>query len=127
MLRYLGGVYDTCIAGGPYSCALGVLWALQPTAFVAVIHPSDTVGFQLWLQGFVVPKYMSHQALNAGEGVAIVAFLALLLLQLGVVTLIYRRANDYVKVWPLALFLIGFVANSIWWLKTGYFDPEGAM
>ena len=55
------------------------------------------------------------------------ALVTLSLLQLGIVTMIYRRAQFFVQLWPLAVFLVGGIANGIWWLRTGYFDPGGAM
>jgi hypothetical protein len=125
--RYLGGLYEAWIASGIFGYLLVPVWLLFPVAFVTVLHPSDAVGFQLWLQGFVVPHFMSDRALYAGEGVALAALAALSLLQLVIVTLIYRRAQFFVQLWPLALFLVGVVANGIWWMRTGYFDPSGAL
>jgi hypothetical protein len=125
--RYLGGLYEAWVVSGFLGWLLVLVWLWYPVAVVTVFHPSDAVGFQLWLQGFAVPRYMSTRALNAGEGVAFAVLVTLSLLQLGIVTLIYRRAQFYVQLWPLATFLIGGIANAVWWIRTGYFDPEGAL
>jgi hypothetical protein len=125
--RYLGGLYEAWTVSGIYGYLLVGVWLLYPVAVVTVFHPSDAVGFQLWLQGFAVPHSMTSRALNAGEGVALLSLVVLSLFQFGVITLIYRRAQFFVQFWPLALFLIGGIANGAWWYKTGYFDPEGAL
>jgi hypothetical protein len=125
--RYLGGLYEAWIVSGVLGYLLVLVWLLYPVAVVTVFHPSDAVGFQLWLQGFSVPRTMTSRALNAGEGTALLALVMLSLLQLGIVTLIYRRAQFFVQLWPLALFLVGGIANGIWWMRTGYFDPAGAL
>ena len=127
MARWCGGmveVLNTC----PLLCFLLMANSLLiPIAFATCWHPSDAVGFQLWLQGFAVPRYMTHTALNAGFGAAVLALAVLGLVHYQLVVFIYRRAGFFVQLWPLALFLVGGVANGLWWLKTGYFDPEGAM
>jgi hypothetical protein len=125
--KYLGGLYAAWVMSGVLGYLLVLGWLLYPVAFVTVLHPSDAVGFQLWLQGFVVPHFMSHRALYAGEGAALAALAALSLLQLVIVTLIYRCSGFFVQLWPLALFLVGFIANAVWWARTGYFDPVGAL
>jgi hypothetical protein len=125
--RYLGHLLDAWQASGVLGYLLVLVWLLYPVSVVTVFHPSDAVGFQLWLQGYAIPHLMNTRALNAGEFVAVLALVALSLLQLGIVTLIYRRTQELVHFWPLATFLVGGIANSIWWLKTGYFDPAGAM
>jgi hypothetical protein len=125
--EYLGNLYQTWLASGVLGYLLVAVWLLYPVSVVTVFHPSDAVGFQLWLQGYAVPHFMNTRALNAGEFVAVLALAALSLLQLGIVTLIYRKAQTRVHLWPLATFLVGGIANGVWWLKTGYFDPAGAM
>jgi hypothetical protein len=125
--RYLGGLLDAWQASGVLGYLLVAVWLLYPVAVVTVFHPSDAVGFQLWLEGFVVPHAMSGQALFAGGAAAVLALAVLSLFQFVLVTLVYRRAGFYVQLWPLATFLVGFIANGIWWLRTGYFDPAGAI
>lgn len=124
---YLGGLCEAWLESGPLAYVMAAIWLLQPVAFVTVVHPSDAVGFQLWLQGFVVPDFMSGRALSAGEATALMAMAALFLLELGTVTLIYRRLQGFIQFWPLAAFLVAFLANGIWWLSKGYFDIGGAM
>jgi hypothetical protein len=125
--RYLGGLHEAWRVSGVLGYLLVAVWLSYPVAVVTVFHPSDAVGFQLWLQGFAVPSAMTDQALNAGLAVAVVALATLSLFQWVIVTLIYRRARFFVRLAPLALFLVGGIANGIWWLAKGYFDPIGAM
>jgi hypothetical protein len=125
--NYLGGLSVAAQESGIFGILLIVVWLAYPTAFVTVWHPEDAVGFQLWLQGFAVPHFMSRQALLAGEGAAVVALAVLSLAQYNIIQMIYRRCGFYVRLWPLAAFLVGFVANGIWFWRTGYFDFWGAM
>ena len=60
------------------------------------------------------------------------ALAVLSLLQLGVVSLIYRRARDLgvsnlPQLCPLAIVAVGVIANGVWWWEKGYFDIEGAL
>jgi hypothetical protein len=127
MGRYLGGLYEAWQASGIFGYLLVVVWLLYPVAVVTVFHPSDAVGFQAWLQGVPIPQMMTNRMVNVGQGEAVLALAALSLLQLGIVTLVYRRAGFFVQLWPLATFLVGGIANGIWYWRTGYFDPGGAM
>src|SRR5579872_988242 len=105
--RWLGGmveVVNTC----PTLCSLLMVNSLLiPVAFATVWHPSDAVGFQLWFQGFAVPRYMTHTALNAGEGAALLALAVLGLVHYQLVVFIYRRVGFFVQFWPAALCLVG--------------------
>jgi hypothetical protein len=112
---------------GIFGILLLIDWVLLPTAFVTVWHPEDAVGFQLWLQGFAVPHYMSAQALRAGFGAAIFIFGVLCLGQYNILQMIYRRSGTFVHFGPAAAVLIGVIANGCWWYKTGYWDLGGAM
>jgi hypothetical protein len=125
--RYLGGLLEAWQESGVFGYVLVAVWLLYPVAVVTVIHPSDSVGFQAWLQGQAIPRWMTDRMLIAGEASAALALAMLSLLQLGLVTMIYRRAQFFVQLWPLALFLVGGIANGIWYWRTGYFDPGGAM
>jgi hypothetical protein len=125
--RYLGGLYEAWRMAGVWGYLLVAVWLLYPVSVATVFHPADAVGFQAWLQGAAIPRWMTHQMLVAGEGWAVLTLLALSLLQLGIVTLIYRCAGFFVQLWPLGLFSVGLIANGVWYLRTGYFDPGGAM
>jgi hypothetical protein len=124
---YLEGLHAAWLESSIFGYLLVLVWLLYPVAVVTVFHPADAVGFQAWMQGIAIPHYMTSRMLNAGEAVALLALAMLSLLQLGLVVLIYRRAQFYVQLWPLAVLLVGGIANGIWWLRTGYFDPAGAM
>ena len=123
----MGAVHEAARQSGFLGITLGFAWLAYPFTVVTVFHPSDAVGLQLWLQGFVVPQFMSERALAEGEGAALLSLVALSLFQFGVVVLIYRRIQFMIELWPLATFLIGGIANGVWWVKTGHFDPEGAL
>jgi hypothetical protein len=125
--RYGKALWVTWAYSGILGWLLVMVWLLYPVAVVTVFHPSDAVGFQLWLQGFVVPHVMTSRALYAGEAAAVLALAMLSLIQLVIVTLIYRRSGYRVHLWPLAVVLVGGIANGIWWWRTGYWDFWGAM
>jgi hypothetical protein len=127
MRDYREGLHAAWMESGVLGYLLVLVWLLYPVAVVTVFHPADAVGFQAWMQGAVIPRFMTSQMLYAGEAVALLALAALSLLQFGVIVLIYRRVQFYVQLWPLAVFLVGGIANGVWWLRTGYFDPVGAM
>jgi hypothetical protein len=125
--RYLGGLLEAWHVSGILGYLLVMSWLLFPVAVVTVHHPGDAVGFQLWLQGFAVPHTITTAARNEGALAALLFLGLLCLVQYHLVVHIYRRAQFYVRFYPLALFLVGGIANGLWWLKTGYFDPWGAM
>ena len=102
-------------------------WFLFPFAAMSLIFPSDVVEFQDWMQGQPIRRYFTSQALTSGFVTALVVLAVMGIVQLNLTTLIYRKVQRFATFWPLAIVLIGFVANGIWWLRTGYFDPLGAM
>jgi hypothetical protein len=118
----LGVLWGAWRESGPFGYLLVAVWLLLPFAFVTAIHPADAV--QLW--GFAVPSAMTSRALYAGEAVALLALAALFLLQFWIVTMIYRRAQFFVPLWPVAA-LVCFIGNGVWWLWTGYIDPVSAI
>jgi hypothetical protein len=127
MANYLGRLYETWQISGVLGYLLVVIWLLYPVAIATILHPTDAVGFQAWLQGMDIPRYVSRRAVDAGFLEALLALGVLFLFHLVIVTLIYRRTQIMVNFWPLALVLVGVIANGIWWLVKGYFDPAGAM
>lgn len=127
MDSYFGRVYETWLCSGPLGYLMVLVWLLYPVAIVTIYHPVDAIGFQAWLQGLEIPRYMTHRMLNVGLSEALLALAALMLCHLVIVTLIFRRSQLFVQLWPLAAFLVGGIANGIWCWRTGYFDPTGAM
>lgn len=125
--EYLGTLYETWLYSGPLGYALVVIWLLYPVAIATIFHPSDAIGFQAWLQGMDIPRYVSHQAVGVGLVEALMALGILFVFHLVVVTLIYRRTQLRVQFWPLALVLVGVVANGIWYIGTGHWDFAGAL
>jgi hypothetical protein len=106
--RYVGGLYEAWLMSGVWGYLLVGVWLVYPVAVATAFHPAD-------------------QMLVAGEGWAVLTLAVLTLIQLGLVILIYRSVQYYVRLWPLALFLVGVIANGVWYLRTGCFDPSGAL
>jgi hypothetical protein len=125
--NYLGRLYATCEISGGLKYVLVIIWLLYPVSIATILHPTDAAGFQAWLQGLDIPRYVSQRAVDAGFLEALIVLCILFLFHLVIVTLIYRRTQIMVHFWPLALILVGVIANGIWWLVKGHFDPAGAM
>jgi hypothetical protein len=124
---YFGGLYAAWRVGGIFSWLLAGVWLAYPFAVQTVIHPSDALGFQAWMRGDSIPQFLTRRALYAGEVTALVALVGLSLFQLGLTVMIYRRWGKKVTVWPLAVLLIGGIANLVWWWRMGFFDVAGAL
>jgi hypothetical protein len=112
---------------GILSLLLVIIWFLYPFALQTVIHPSDAIGFQEWLQGLPISDYITHQAKMYGLASALFVLAFLCLTHFLVLLLIYRRIQYAVSIWLMAALLIGGIANGIWYLKTGHFDLQGAL
>ena len=64
---------------------------------------------------------------NRAPGLAIVFALAsLILIHFVIVSVIYHRIIVWVP-FGIGAFILGTIACSIWWLKTGHFQLEGAL
>ena len=125
MGSYLGRVYDVWLCSGVLGFLMVIVWLLYPVATVTIYHPAGAIGFQAWLQGMVIPHVhdLTDRQLNVGLGEALVALAVLVLIHLVLVTLIYHRAQMFVQFWPFAVFLVGGIANGLWWWRTGHWDP----
>ena len=95
MGRYLGRLYETWQISGVLGYLLVVIWLLYPVAIATILHPTDAVGFQAWLQGMDIPRYVSRRAVDAGFLEALLALAVLFLFHLVIVTLIYRLYSDH--------------------------------
>ncbi len=124
---YIGRLHETWNRSGIFGWLLVLTWLLYPVAVVTVFHTSDAIGLQAWLQGIAIPRLVTRRMWNVGIGEAVFALAMLSLIQLVLVVLIYRRTKIRVHLWPLAALLVGGISNGVWWLKTGTFDPSGAM
>jgi hypothetical protein len=102
------------------------IWLVYPVAVQTVIHPTDAVGFQAYIQGLPIAQEVTRQVMIYGELSALFMLAFLTLLQFLVLLFIYRRVQYTFSTWLVALILIGGIANGVWWLRTGYFDPWGA-
>ncbi|MGE0290446.1 MAG: hypothetical protein AB7F35_25430 [Acetobacteraceae bacterium] len=102
-------------------------WFVFPFGVMSLLFPSDVVGFQDWMQGQPIRRFFTSQALVSGFVTALVVLALMCIVQLNLTTLIYRKVNRFATFWPLAIILIGLVANAVWYATTGYFDFVGAM
>lgn len=127
MGRYIGRVVFTWRNGGIFSWLLLADWVAFPFAVHTVIHPDRALNLQNWFQGRAIEAYFTNQALFAGTVMAVVGLIALFLFQLGVTVMIYRRAGDWVSIWPVAALFIAVIGNLVWWVQTGRFDMTGAL
>jgi hypothetical protein len=125
--RNLGGLHEAWLESGVFGWLLVFVWLMYPVGVASIYWPSDVLGFHAWLQGLVVPHYATMRMLIVGEIFALLSLAILSLLQLCIVVMIYRRAQFYVQLWPLATFLVGVIGNGVWWLWTGHLDPFGAL
>jgi hypothetical protein len=103
------------------------LFMLYPVAVQTVLHPSDAVGFQYWLQGEPVPHLFTTHMLVAGELAALFSLIGLSLAVFVVTLLFYRKAGYWFRLWPLVGITVGGFGNLGWWFYTGHFDPFGAL
>jgi hypothetical protein len=125
--NYLGRLFEYWRVSGILGLLLIFILATWPVGVVTLYHPADAVGFHAWLVDLAIPEYVTLRQLIVSEVQVLMALAFLFLLQLGIVTLIYKRTGFYIALWPVGLFLIGGLANGIWYLTKGYFDPVGAM
>lgn len=79
------------------------------------------------LQGLPKPEYVTHRSIVIGLIMVTVLFAFTSLIQLVAITLIYRRIQKPVALWPAAILIIGAAANAIWYVKLGYFDFGGVL
>ena len=63
--RYLEGLHEAWRESGVFGYLLVAVWLLYPVAVVTVFHPSDAVGFQLWLQGFACRHHDQPRSMRA--------------------------------------------------------------
>lgn len=128
-MRSVGKYYgDLKIAAGRAKLTTSVLiagWLLFPVAVQTVLHPTHAVGFEFWLQQQEVPRYYTMHMVTVGEVKAIASLITLFLFMLGATALFYRRAGYWVRLWPVPALIVGIIANSAWWLHTGFFDRIG--
>jgi hypothetical protein len=103
------------------------IWLVYPVAVQTVLHPSDAVGFQDWLQGLTVPHEFTRRMLMAGELSALFGLVGLSLGMFVATIMLYRKAGFWFRLWPLVGLVSGFFGNLGWWIHKGYFDPVGAL
>jgi hypothetical protein len=127
MGRYYGDVREAFARAGFVGWLLAASWLLYPVAIQTVLHPSDAIGLQYWLQGQPVPHFFTVAMLRAGEITALIGLVVLSLFVLGLTVLFYRRADYMVWLWPLAGLLLGVAGNGGWWISKGFFDGPGAL
>jgi hypothetical protein len=102
-------------------------WLLYPVAIASLLHPSDVLGFQYWIQGLAVPGYYSMQSLVVGELVAVVSLATLTFGEFVVMVLLCRRLGYALTLWPVAAALVALLGNAAWFLLKNYYAPEGLL
>ena len=102
-------------------------WFIVPVLAQTIAHPSDAAGFWYWLNSQQVPGVYSAQQIVRGEFTAVIALAGVVFIYLVAMTLFYRRAQFFVRLWPLAGLLVGVVGNAGWWFGTGTFNSTGAL
>jgi hypothetical protein len=103
-------------------------WFAVPFLAKMIVHPTHAAGFFFyWLQGLPVPRYFPAAEVTRGELTAVLALVGVLFANFVVTTLIYRRAQAFLPLWPFAVLLVGVVGNLSWWFGTGVWDNAGAL
>ena len=127
MGRWLGSVFEAArLAKGIFALIVAV-WCVLPVMVEWVLHPSDVIRLVHYLEGEAIPLDFSGQELWAGEFFASVAFAMLGLLLLVALTVLYRRTQFSVVLYPAALILVGVVGNGLWGYGFHFFDLAGTI
>jgi hypothetical protein len=120
-----GGYWDrlgeALRAGGLVTWMLVLCWLTLPVLVQTAIHPIDGSGFIYFLMRGAagVPGAFTAREVLISEIVTFVAIVVCLLFQMGLLAVFYRRAGDYVPLWPLPLLGIGVIGSGIWYLGLG--------
>jgi hypothetical protein len=131
---YTGQLHYAEAHSRPWLWLVALGWCACPFFIrTAVMNPSDTIWLQDLLQGAPVPHWFTAQQNMAGEFWAVIALAVLILLQLCMTVMFYRRsALDMGTVatpvlWPLAALLPGLLGNAAWYAWSGNFDLQGCL
>src|SRR3954447_4702556 len=126
IFEYIGAGLEAWSVGGVFPLLFVVVAVAHPYFVFFCIHPSIFLETHAMAQGMTIPSSMTLGMLIIGELYALLYLAALSLFQLGIVVMIYRRAQFYIPLWPVA-FVIAAIEISIWWLVTGHFDALGGL
>jgi hypothetical protein len=124
---YCGPVLVAAWRSKLVSLVLVGVWFAVPFTVQMLFNPSDVTRLERVIDGQPMPSFFSQQMLTTGGIKAAVAFVILALLILGALTLLYRRAEFSVRLWPVAALLVGVIGNCGWWVGTGFFDWQGGL
>jgi hypothetical protein len=102
-------------------------WLLYPVIVQTLLHASDAAGLAYYLGGHYIPRVFGSGDFIRGVILTLVVLALLTWAQLTLVVLFYRRTSLPIPLWPVAFFLVGAIANSVWWFEKGFFDLEGAL
>jgi hypothetical protein len=127
MFDWFGRVIEAARVAKAMAAVTVAVWFLVPFAVRMVLHPSDVIRLQYWLQGQPVPGVFSQQMLTAGVITALVGLVVLAVLLQFALLLLYRSTQFAVALWPVAGLLVGVIGNGWWWHRVGFFDSPGAL
>jgi hypothetical protein len=125
--KYCGHAKEAFTVGGWRGWWLIATWLSYPVCVATVLHPSDVIGFQDWMQGLAVPHEFTSQQQWAGELSALFALASFSLSMFMATVLLYRKAGFWFRLWPLVAVVVGLCGNIGWWIAKQHFDPVGAL
>jgi hypothetical protein len=102
-------------------------WFAYPTLAVTSKHWEDAAGLSYYLRGDLVPRVFSSADMQRATLGVIAAWVLLLLITFVLTVKFYRRTSIGIRLWPVALVLVGGVLNFAWWMYKGHFDPPGCI
>ena len=103
-------------------------WFAVPCLAKMIMQPTHAAGFFFyWLQGLPVPGYVPAAEVTRGELTAVLALAGVIFAHFVTTTLLYRKVEAFLPLWPFAVVLVGVVGNASWWFGTGVWDNAGAL
>src|SRR4051795_5565736 len=100
--RYLGAGAEAWSVGGVFPLLFVVVAVVYPCFVFFCIHPSIFLETHALALGMTMPSSTTLGMLIIGELYALLYFAAINLFQLGVVVMIFHRAQFYIPLWPVA-------------------------
>jgi hypothetical protein len=125
MFNWIGSVIETARETPALALGIFLVWFLLPFLAQMVVHPDDVIRLQHVLQGIGLPTQFVSQQLMFGTVSAIVTFVAIGLLLLGLLTVLYHRLGFAMALWPVAAISFGLIGNLVWGYKFGFIDGQG--
>jgi hypothetical protein len=133
---YAAQLQVASVRAGPLGPVVAGGWLVFPFGVATVMHPTDAIRLQSFLEGHRLPHVYAFTAQQAAAGFieALFGLAALTGFQLVCTVLFYRRAQLLTggpvaapALWPLAAFCAGILGNAAWLVGTGAFDLGGCI